>query len=89
MAIKLSEMRENLTLRLNDAFAEEYDPGWAVYIDYHQEDMSWRIGKVERWSYPKHAESMQRILRVPNCRDELEAYVKALKQLEQDDPWKS
>ncbi len=87
MAIKLSEMRENLTLRLNDAFAEEYEPSWAVYADYSFEDMSWCIGKVERWNHGKHYKQMReathRVIRVYDCRDEIDAYMKVKKQLEQ------
>lgn len=87
MAISLGKMREELTTMLEETLAEEYDPGWAVYADYSFEDMSWRIGKVERWNYGKHDKQMReathRVIRVYNCRDEIDAYMKAKKQLEQ------
>ena len=71
----------NLTEQtLEDALAR-FGSMWAVYVDYYQEDMSWRIGKIERWN-GFHDWNVN-IMRVEGAQDELEAYTKAMDRLEQ------
>lgn len=85
MAIPLTgeSMRNVVTAALEAAFSEP--DGWAVFADYHAEDMTWRITKVEPWTPLKHAggDGFPGFVRIKEARDEIDAYMQAKKQLEQ------
>lgn len=83
MAISRAEILKELLPGLNEIFGQEYESGWAVYVDYYYPDAEWRVGKIEKWSRAKHTESMVRILHIPEAKDELDAFVQAMNILEQ------
>lgn len=83
MAISRAQLLKELLPGLNALFGKEYASGWAVYVEHQPHDMAYRIVKIMPWSSSEHAESMVPVLRVMDARDELEAYTKAMKMLEQ------
>jgi hypothetical protein len=79
--ITIQEMTNLTEQTLEDALAR-FGSMWAVYVDYYHDDMSWRIGKIERWNGFKHDWNTS-IIRIEYAQDELEAYTKAMDRLEQ------
>jgi hypothetical protein len=52
-----------------------------VYVDYDPNNMSWNIGKVERWDMFRHFSNIS-IMQIDDAPDELGAYAQALEKLE-------
>ena len=80
MALPLSSIRKviNLDQAIWDA-EESLSTTWAVFADYHHENMTWRVGKVERWDNGRHFNSPS-THKVTNATDELDAYKKFMEQ---------
>lgn len=93
MAVPLTtkSFRDALVAVLDDAFNE---PGsWAVYYDYDQSDMTYKIAKVEPWDYWDHSmdgpgarrHPRPGIMKIAKAPDELGAYAEAMRRLEETD----
>lgn len=83
MAIPLTSMRDTLRgLEAKIAIIDEAaSHGWAVYYDYHHEDMTYRIAKVEPWDPWEHVQSSG-LMKIEEAPDELGAYVEAMRRLD-------
>lgn len=81
MAISRAQLLKELLPGLNELFGTEYEHKntWAVFADYHHEDMTWRVGKVERWDNGRHFNSPS-THKITNATDELDAYKKFMEQ---------
>ena len=91
MAISRAQLLKDLLPTLNEIFNKELESlpnTWAVYADYHHEDMTWQIAKIEPWIESKHAESMQHIYKITDQIDEMGAY-KAFMQAKEQPGWTS
>lgn len=53
---------------------------WAVYADYYHEDMTWRVTKIVPWLSRDPEGTDFNVFRVPDCRDEIDAYKKFMEQ---------
>lgn len=82
MAISRAQLLAELLPALNDMFGLDYEgfaTTWAVYADYDHADMTWKVGKIERWIPGKHRE-MRHVYKVTEAVDEVEAYKKFMEQ---------
>jgi hypothetical protein len=84
MAISRAQLLAELLPALNELFGLEYEKGWAVH---HKNG---KITKVEPWDGLKHMKlkgkkriSRPNIIHINEAIDELDAYMKAKKALEQ------
>lgn len=91
MAISRAELLKDLLPGLNELFGaeyENYDTTWAVYADYHYEDMEWKVSKIEQWESYKHLKTKPNgdkvlpkgVHKITDAVDELAAYKKFMER---------
>jgi hypothetical protein len=80
MAAPLAGIRETLA----EAMEDLSNDGWAITTEYDEDHEHLVITGVEPWMFEKHF-GKTFIFRVPEAIDELDAYIKAKKALEQTD----
>lgn len=80
--IPTNHMNEEALRILEDEYEKLHGMGWAVTVEYLHDTMETRIVSIERWDEEKHV-GKPYVFFVSKCRDEIDAYKKAKRMLEQ------
>lgn len=91
MAISRAQLLVDLLPGLNELFGTDFeniDTTWAVYADYDQSDMTWKVAKIEQWWDYKHLKKGRNgntylprgVHKVIEAKDELDAYKKFMER---------
>lgn len=84
MAVSRAQLLVDLLPGLNELFGteyENYDTTWAVYADYHQNDMTWQVKRIIPWlDYIPSDGDPRPPFKVTKAKDELDAYKKFMEQ---------
>lgn len=88
--ITVKALREAIEPVLHELYDEVFNPGWAVYLERDNLTGAVTIEKIEEFALnvgkvmiPQIPGKHRYIIRVTDCRDEIDAYMKAKKILEE------
>ena len=77
---KLRPLTEAALLNMVKELEQKASTTWAVYADYYHEDMTWRVTKIVPWLSRDPEGTDFNVFRVPDCRDEIDAYKNFMEQ---------
>lgn len=83
MAVSRAQLLVDLLPGLNELFGTDFeniDTTWAVYADYDQSDMTWKVKRIIPWLDRDPRESDFNVHKVIEAKDELDAYKKFMER---------